>query len=368
MRTFVAILIFSFIHFSVAAQHLMINQEAGKFYIQHEVLAKQNWYTIGRMYNISPKEIAPFNNTSIDKLLSIGQELKIPLLENNFVQIGQPADNEVFVPLYHMVKEKEGLFRISSQYNKVDQKSLKAWNGLKSAELGKGKEIVVGFLRIKKNISPLASSGLTSIPDQINGKSEQALVKADQLNSKSDQALIKTDQDKGKTGQVINKSETPMAKTESVAQTKNQNASLTKTDDQTRKKDSIKLPGSTAVNPSSASSITDVQAAPGTEGVFAATFDEQTRNGRTNSISGNASMFRSTSGWKDGKYYVLMNSIAPGTIVKVMSVGNGRVIYAKVLSDLPPIKENEGLLIRISNAAAAQLMMNESRFEISVHY
>lgn len=186
MKTILASFFLSFLCFTIHAQHLMINQDEGKLYLQHEVLAKQNWYTIGRMYNISPKEIAPFNDLSINKILSIGQELKIPLTENNFVQSGQPAGNEIFVPLYHTVKEKEGLYRISAQYNKVDQKSLKIWNDLKGSDLGKGKDIIVGFLKVKKSVSPLAAEGLTVIPDKKSDKQDQSDVKQEQISAKQE--------------------------------------------------------------------------------------------------------------------------------------------------------------------------------------
>lgn len=348
MRTVAATLMISFFGLVANAQHLMINQEAGKFFIQHEVLAKQNWYTIGRMYNISPKEIAPFNGTGIEKILSIGQELKIPLTENNFAQDGQPADNEVFVPLYHTVKEKEGLFRISTLYNKVDQKSLKAWNNLKNADLGKGKDIIVGYLRVKKNVSPLASEGLASIPGQSNSKADSTVKKSNEL-SKTPTAITN------------NKQETPVNNNLSTASNSKVNTAIS------NKQEASNMSKPETVN-SNVVNAGEIQSAPGTEGAFASAYDEQTRNGKTNSVSGTAAMFRSTSGWKDGKYYLLMNSVPPGTIVKVMSGTNGRVIYAKVLSELPAIKENEGLLIRISNAAAAQLLMNESRFEVSVQY
>ena len=35
-------------------------------YLNHAIGAKENFYSIGRMYNISPKEIAPFNNLQLE--------------------------------------------------------------------------------------------------------------------------------------------------------------------------------------------------------------------------------------------------------------------------------------------------------------
>ena len=62
---------------------------------------------------------------------------------------------------------------------------------------------------------------------------------------------------------------------------------------------------------------------------------------------------------QDGKYYMLMNDVVPGTIVKIGSSESGKTIYAKVLGAVPPGKESEGLALRLSNAAAAALGMQE---------
>ncbi len=85
-------------------------------------------------------------------------------------------------------------------------------------------------------------------------------------------------------------------------------------------------------------------------------------------ISGKAAAFKSTSGWKDGKYYVLMNKTQPGTVVKITNPSNNKFVYAKVLGEIPPIKENEGLMIRISNAAASELLFGEGQFEVEVSW
>ena len=43
------------------------------------VAAKENWYSIGRLFNLAPHDIANFNNMSFDKPLEVGQQLHIPL-------------------------------------------------------------------------------------------------------------------------------------------------------------------------------------------------------------------------------------------------------------------------------------------------
>ena len=86
------------------------------------------------------------------------------------------------------------------------------------------------------------------------------------------------------------------------------------------------------------------------------------------SATGLAGTFKSTSGWQDGKYYALMNNTPVGTIVRVTDPSTGKTIYAKVLGQLPDMKESAGLAIRISNAAAAELGEGEGKFNVEVKY
>ena len=89
--------------------------------------------------------------------------------------------------------------------------------------------------------------------------------------------------------------------------------------------------------------------------------------GSGKSASGVAGTFKSTSGWTDGKYYALMNGVPVGSIIRVSGL-NGKTIYAKVLGQLPEMKESNGLIIRISNAASAELGLGEGKFPVDIKY
>ncbi len=88
--------------------------------------------------------------------------------------------------------------------------------------------------------------------------------------------------------------------------------------------------------------------------------------GRT--ATGMAGTFKSTSGWQDGKYYALMNNVPVGTIVKVMDPATSKSIYAKVLGQLPDMKESAGLTIRISSAAANELGAADAKFNVEAKF
>ena len=70
---------------------IVVEGESPNLFITHKVAAKENYYSIGRIYNISPKEVAPFNNLVLENGLSLGQSLKIPLVATNFLQTGNAA-------------------------------------------------------------------------------------------------------------------------------------------------------------------------------------------------------------------------------------------------------------------------------------
>ncbi|HET9432904.1 MAG TPA: hypothetical protein VFO37_04065, partial [Chitinophagaceae bacterium] len=82
-----------------------------------------------------------------------------------------------------------------------------------------------------------------------------------------------------------------------------------------------------------------------------------------------SSIFKTSSGWQDGKYYLLMNGVEPGTIVKITNPGNSKIVFAKVLYAMDKIRENQGVDVRISDAAAATLSVTETdKFILKVNY
>jgi LysM repeat protein len=327
---------------------LMIEGAAPDFYVTHTVGPKENLYSLGRMYNISPKEIAPFNKLDIAKGLNLNQSVKVPLTAANFVQENNTAADEVLVPVYHIVKDKEGLFRISSSYNKVPVEKLKQWNNIKTESVSAGAKIIVGYLKVKKELSPLSS-----------------LAKTVALPSKDNTA--KTEPVKEVPKPVVSNETLPVVKNlqkEKAAEVKPKET--IKVTDKTVVEEKPITQDKPAVAP--AKPVVTRTAKNFNGGFFKPEFEKQSRNGSVKNEFGNAAIFKSTSGWEDGKYYCLHNSAVPGTIVKVTNTANGKIIYAKVLDLIPDISQNEGLLIRLSNAAGAELGAGDGKFECSVSF
>jgi len=103
---------------------------------------------------------------------------------------------------------------------------------------------------------------------------------------------------------------------------------------------------------------------------FETAFQEQIKNTpvsqQLNLIS---AVFKTQSGWKDGKFYLLIENLVPGTIVRLMNPSNNKVVFAKVLGEMAPIKQNEGLDMRISDAAASLLEVPvNGKFPLMIFY
>ncbi|MCW3090423.1 MAG: hypothetical protein JWP81_1492 [Ferruginibacter sp.] len=338
------ILLFSMPLFVMAQNKpLVIEGVAPNLYLVHTVAPKENYYSIGRIYNVSPKEVAPFNNLVLENGLSLGQTLKIPLSAANFAQIGNAAADEAFIPVYHMVDGKEGLYRISVNYNKVPVETIKHWNSLKGDVVSNGTKLVVGYLKVKKELSPLAGMASTRPADNP--------VKAVEESTKTIAAK-----------QVEQKPAT----TEPLPPVKNAAKEKPIVAEKTKKEPEVE----TALKePEPVKKIsTPVKAKTFNGGVFRSDYEKQIHDKDIAGEKGEAAIFKSTSGWEDGKYYCLHNSSTPGTIVKITNNSTGKSVYAKVLDVIPDIKQNTGLLIRVSNAAAEELGAGDTKFDCTLSY
>jgi LysM repeat protein len=302
---------------------LQVQGSSPNLYLMHTVQAKENWYSIGRIYNISPKQLAPYNSLSLDKALAIGQTLKVPLTAENFSQDGSKAADEVFVPIHHTIQEKEWLYRVSINYNKVPVEDLEKWNNINKDQAKAGLKLVVGYLKVKTGQSALAAQGETRIartnPGPANIPDEKKPETKEQKKSAPSPPVV----DNVDPGLVRNNTTKPEMK-----------------------------PVVTS-NP-----VTESKGS-----YFKGQYEESGK-----SISGSAGIFKSISGWSDGKFYALVNNVAVGTIIKVNNPVSGRAIFAKVLGNLPDMKESMGLIARVSDAAAAELNATGAKFSVEVRY
>jgi len=330
LKNFLTVLFILVVHCSLAQSGLMIQGATPDLHLPHTISTKDTWFSIGRLYNLSPKEVATYNGTTIDKALGNGQQIKIPLTTANFSQNGSKNADEVFVPLYHMVQPKEWMYRISVNHNKVPIETLEKWNNISRDNAKAGTKLIVGYLKVKQGLSALSNGGINNVstPSQPAVAKESPAPKKEEVVKKQEpvkkEEVIKTESISKKLEPPV-VTETP--KKAAVAESKN------------------------AVSPNFKG------------GYFKTQYDASGK-----STAGVSGIFKSTSGWNDGKYYALMNNVPVGTIVKINFPSSNKNIYAKVLGQLPDMKESTGLTIRISDAAATELGAGNGKFTVDVKY
>lgn len=293
---------------SLSAQQINIRKEKNQLYVTHTVLPKESLYSLGRQYHLSPKEIAAANKLDKNAGLTIGQEIKIPLNQNNFSQ-SQQKHARGLQPVYHTVEKGENLYQLSRSYNNVKQKLLKKWNQLSGDIVKEGQAVVVGYLKYTPQAMPAPAQ--EEMPVAVSN---------------------------------VQQRDTPRSGTAATRETPQQ-------EPDTREW---------------AEPVATTAVLQGEEGYFAETFVKQASRSQQKVMNGMGASFKSTSGWNDKKYYILINEVPAESVVKVTA--NGRTIYAKVLESLPGLRDNNGLLCRISNAAASALGISDTRFAISVSY
>jgi hypothetical protein len=122
--------------------------------------------------------------------------------------------------------------------------------------------------------------------------------------------------------------------------------------------------------PEPAKPVTVAAVNDGNGGYFKSSFDAQTRvQPLQKDEMATAGIFKTASGWQDAKYYALIDNVEPGTIIRIVNPNNNKAVYAKVLDKMTGIRQNQGYDVRISNAAATALDINETeKFFVRVHY
>ncbi len=282
-------------------KELIIQKESKGFYVEHKTAAKENFYSIGRLYNIHPRNLANYNNLVMARGLSLTQQIKVPLSDTNFSQTVSQG-----VPIYYSILAKEDLNKVAAKFNLTKEK-LNEWNKNSSMKISTGMKFIIGFLvtnEMKDRVMKFSSTDDFKNPTE---KVEQEIIPQPPIQ-------------------------------EVKKQTENNVASL--------------------------------QSENGSINYFEKSFAQQIKlSPITKEQTVTAGIFKTVTGWQDGKYYLLINDVEPGTILKITNPTNNKIIYAKVLYSMEGIRQNQGLDIRISNAAAAVLEVAETdKFVLLVSY
>ncbi|HEY0298971.1 MAG TPA: LysM peptidoglycan-binding domain-containing protein [Arachidicoccus sp.] len=271
-------------------------------FITHTIKDGETLSQLAKQYGTTVGDIMRLNKMTTDSKLSIGEEVKIPAT-------GAPVETT------HTVVKGETLYQIAHK-NHITVAQLRDWNNIPDNSIKVGQ-----LLRLtepsQNSVSETAGTSSQSSASQVDSATQTTTSAANSDYSVSvDSAVLAASDAKQRTDVGTDQASSGVAMGNG-------------------------------------------------EGAFTVTYQSHA-NGTEMITKGTSGIFKTASGWQDKKYYILMNDIAPGTIVKVQA--NSKTVYAKVLWNLGNVKDNEGLSYRISDAAASVLNLNGNTFDIIVSY
>lgn len=359
MKTVLLSMLLGITQLLVGQDKLVIAGNAGDFYITHTVTEKESLYSIGRLYAIAPKQIAAYNRINMNDVLPMGYKLRVPLTPSNFIQQNDNDNNE---PIYHIATKGENLFRLSQRYNKVSTGSLRAWNDLKTDAVRSGQAIIIGYIPAPK----LSSS------TEVEG--QQIFVKPPVVTKPTDPSQNPLDHpnvvDAKKDGSREVKGEMKPLTDNQIMILREAEFRAKKEAEEAQNRMPPVVIGSLPKEQANEYKIeADIKYTPkqGDEGYFALFYPANDGSNEIKSDAGMASTFKTNSGITDRKFYVLINDVLPGTIIRIVAPNN-KSVCARVLGGLPAIKNAPNLLLRMSTAAAAALGMKDANFNVTISY
>jgi len=327
-------------------------------YITYKIKQGDNLSALAKTYGTTVGDIMRLNGMNSKSILRIDEEVKIPT-KNAAAKIVKPAVTPASIPVQktttpaptavttiaitgapvtHTVAKGESLYRISHNYNvSVDQ--LKEWNKLSDNNIKLGQVLIVGQ---QTAAGVTVQKPVVQTPPPVAVNKPSTTVKESQPEASTTTTVAAPEKQTPVTSGTTTTTVTPPPAMEPQPMAfKDKPVTSTTHEEAVTKESSNASP----------------------DGYFASFYS---RNRSNNALNGDAAAFKTASGWTDRKYYILINNIEPGTIVRVNA--NSKTIYAKVLGPLPDIKEDAGLVARISNAAVATLGLNDAKFPVTINH
>ena len=296
-------------------------------YAQHQThIIKQgdNISSLARQYHVTVSDIFKLNNLNDKTTLRIGQKIVIPSGKNvtNKAVVATPtpvpATPAKAAPSanQYQIVAGDNLLKIAKKF-KVTEQQLKDWNNLKNDAIRAGDYLYI------------SNTGNAIVKPTIPTKKEETV--ATEIKTVKTEPTKKTETQQ-QPAPVVQPIVKPTLEEKPIVKETKQEPKPTE------------------------------QAIPNANDSY---FQKEYASTK-NSVEGLSGTFKTIAGWHDSKYYVLLNNVQSGSIVKVSA--NNKSVYAKVLGMLPNIKEDNNLTMRVSNATAAALGISENRFSAKVDF
>lgn len=323
MKYLIVLLYFSFTVLKAVSQSMVVvSGSKPDLFIKHKIAPKENLYSIGRMYNSSPSvHIAPYNKMQLNDILKDNQIIHIPLTANNFTQTKKAPDTMVLVPVYYIVQPKDGLNKIAIQHG-TSAANIKSWTGLNSEVMKVGQKLIIGYLIVHPKLSSLASN--TLVNKGLISNNTKPITNKSPVSNPTPNNVVKQE-----------------AKPSTIKNEVKNNTPYTPT----------------SVSKMNTTSVSD-------DDYFKSYY---TGVGNVNRQVSVAPFYSNVAG---KKYYVLMNLVSAGTIIKITNSANKKVVYAQVLAGLENTDYNTGVQMRLNEGALEALSIGKENklINLSISY
>lgn len=355
----------------------------GKKYTLHKVVPKETFSSVSRKYNVSVEEIQNAN-PGVDGL-KIGQIINVPASSGTAItpdterkeSSGKTAPSAIVTTpkkastpasasgqKTHTVAKGETLYRISKMYAMtVDE--LKAMNGLTGNEISLGQKLKVSGNNGESNVveteavktSPVKTKpALESKPLTESKNASDSKSTVEEKPTPADVKPIVVSPVSDGTGKEKVKDSPKEAAPGTVNEIASENTTPVKTESPAVSKtvESGELPAVYSNPGTSRTSVIEKDPQSGTE------LEKITEVG--------VAAWMSESDLNQSKFYALHRTAPVGTIIKLTNRMNNNSVFVKVVGTLPDTGDNNGYIIKITQAAAQRIGALDQKFTAELSY
>lgn len=116
----------------------------------HTLEKKQTLFSLAKFYGLSVEELYFYNPGLEVQSLKVGQRVNVPIPNQSIVRyrINNFIESN-YVPVYHVVKKGETMFRISRYYYQMPKEIIMQRNGMMTPDLKTGQVLQVGWMSLE---------------------------------------------------------------------------------------------------------------------------------------------------------------------------------------------------------------------------
>jgi peptidoglycan endopeptidase LytF len=359
---------------AITRDSIGVENNKGKKLIVHQVVAKDTYYSIGRRYNVAPKEIMAFNDS---KYLQIGVIVKVPTNIPFTTAATAPAQREIPVSgnsdgnlTEHVVQRKENLNMLAERYG-TTVNEIKRVNNLNTINLQIGQILKIPS---KEAVQQVES---TPLPTKVAEPVAKTVPPVVEKPKRTEPVIVKKDVPQ----------QVPASNEEFVEHTVASNEtiySIATTYKMTM--DQLKAKNNMTDNSLRVGQKLLIKGQYPAKKVFTPSPDPQIHPDTLNSIKDPALRYpaskyglnqideKGTAVWiedpnlESAKMYVLHRSAPVGTVMKITNPMTNRSTFAKVVGKFTENESTKDVIIVMSKAVADALGALDKRFFCNLTY